>query len=105
MPANVTHGRACFQYIKQFSDVVFSDVEYQNVVDSLNEIKLKRGIATDIKHCQHVQELVVSKEAAKLCSRCGSEMVVRKTKRGKNKGQQFWGCSAYPTCRSVEELN
>ncbi|WP_237718815.1 hypothetical protein [Shewanella baltica] len=30
---------------------------------------------------------------------------MRETKRGENKGKQFWGCSAFPKCRSVEEFN
>ncbi|MEN2708360.1 topoisomerase DNA-binding C4 zinc finger domain-containing protein, partial [Vibrio cholerae] len=41
----------------------------------------------------------------KQCSRCGSEMVLRETKRGENKGKQFWGCSGFPKCKTVEKFN
>lgn len=38
---------------------------------------------------------------ANTCPSCGGEMVLRKAKRGKNAGQEFWGCSNYPSCRQV----
>ncbi|EIU7615552.1 NERD domain-containing protein [Vibrio vulnificus] len=105
MPENVTYARGCFEYIKKFEQPVLSESEYSQLVYSINEVKLKKGIVTDIKHRQHVKEIVDAKEAIKQCSRCGSEMVVRETKRGENKGKQFWGCSAFPKCRSVEQFN
>jgi len=35
---------------------------------------------------------------------CGKAMVVRTAKAGKNVGNQFWGCSAYPDCKGVVNL-
>lgn len=35
------------------------------------------------------------------CPKCRGEMVLRKAKRGANKGKEFWGCSNYPQCRTV----
>ncbi len=35
------------------------------------------------------------------CSKCGSAMVLRTVKNGANAGSRFWGCSNYPTCRSM----
>jgi restriction system protein len=35
------------------------------------------------------------------CPRCGSEMVMRKARRGANAGQPFWGCPNYPACRGT----
>ncbi|EIV8623112.1 NERD domain-containing protein [Vibrio vulnificus] len=105
MPENVTYARGCLEYIKKFEQPVFSESEYSQFVDAINEVKLKKGIVTNIKHRQHVKEIVEAKEAIKQCSRCGSEMVVRETKRGENKGKQFWGCSAFPKCRSVKQFN
>lgn len=32
------------------------------------------------------------------CPRCGSPMVLRTARRGKNSGGQFYGCSTYPRC-------
>ncbi|MCL2920227.1 nuclease-related domain-containing protein [Shewanella litorisediminis] len=105
MPHNVTYARGCLRYIKTFDKVVFSDTEYREIIEQIHEVKLKRGILTDLKHRQHIKSLIASKSLVKLCVRCGSEMVIRETKRGDNKGKQFWGCSAYPKCRSIEELS
>lgn len=35
------------------------------------------------------------------CPKCGSEMVRRTAKKGANAGNQFWGCSRFPTCTGV----
>jgi len=35
------------------------------------------------------------------CPKCNNEMVLRTAKSGKNKGNQFWGCSNFPKCRSM----
>ncbi|MCL4253307.1 MAG: DUF2726 domain-containing protein [Anaerolineae bacterium] len=35
------------------------------------------------------------------CPKCGSDMILRKAKSGANAGNQFWGCSQFPTCRTM----
>lgn len=35
------------------------------------------------------------------CPRCGSEMILRKTKKGIHAGKDFWGCSSYPKCKTI----
>jgi ssDNA-binding Zn-finger/Zn-ribbon topoisomerase 1 len=35
------------------------------------------------------------------CPTCGSPMVLRTARRGRNTGNEFWGCSAYPNCRAT----
>ncbi|MEF1218627.1 topoisomerase DNA-binding C4 zinc finger domain-containing protein, partial [Photobacterium damselae] len=105
MPPNVTYAQGSIRYIQQFNKVVFSDKDYARLTDSINQIKLKRGVITDLKHRNHVKEIVASKVSSNQCPRCGSEMVLRETKRGENIGKQFWGCSTFPKCRAVKQLN
>ncbi|EHZ2746804.1 NERD domain-containing protein [Vibrio vulnificus] len=105
MPPNVTYARGSIRYIQQFNDVVFSDKDYARLTESINRIKLKRGVITDLKHRKHVKEVVTSKASSNQCPRCGSEMVLRETKRGENIGKQFWGCSTFPKCREVKQFN
>ncbi|MCG7542626.1 NERD domain-containing protein [Pseudoalteromonas sp. MM17-2] len=105
MPDNVTYARGCVTYIKQFTQPVFSIAECHDIIASINELKLKKGVVTNFNHRRHVKDLLANKANAKTCSRCGSAMVIRKTKRGANKGAQFWGCSTFPKCRSVEALS
>jgi ATP-dependent DNA helicase RecQ len=40
-------------------------------------------------------------EQAPECPECGSPMVERRARRGRNAGNTFWGCSAYPHCRGI----
>lgn len=44
------------------------------------------------------------KDLSPPCPKCGSMMVVRTAKSGKNAGNQFWGCSGYPDCKGVVKL-
>ncbi len=39
--------------------------------------------------------------AAPPCPACGGKMILRTARKGKNAGQQFWGCSAFPKCRGT----
>ncbi|HCE3021251.1 TPA: NERD domain-containing protein [Vibrio parahaemolyticus] len=105
MPPNVTYARGSIRYIQQFNDVVFSDNDYARLTESINRLKLKRGVITDLKHRKHVKEVVASKVSSNECPRCGSEMVLRETKRGENIGKQFWGRSTFPKCRAVKQFN
>lgn len=38
------------------------------------------------------------------CPICSREMVRRTAKRGANAGEEFWGCSAYPSCRGIRAI-
>jgi restriction system protein len=37
----------------------------------------------------------------KVCPKCGSKMVQRTARKGKNAGETFWGCSRYPQCNQI----
>lgn len=41
----------------------------------------------------------------KICPKCSLPMVKRIAKKGSNAGSEFWGCTAFPKCRYVEEIN
>lgn len=41
----------------------------------------------------------------KICPKCSSVMVKRVAKRGKNVGNEFWACSAFPKCKYIEPIN
>lgn len=43
-------------------------------------------------------------EDAPVCPDCGKPMRKRKAKTGKNAGQEFWGCTAYPACNGVRNI-
>jgi four helix bundle suffix protein len=39
------------------------------------------------------------------CRLCGKPMALRTARQGPRAGSQFWGCSAYPTCKSTQPLD
>lgn len=39
------------------------------------------------------------------CPVCGKGMVLREAKKGKTEGKKFWGCTQFPKCRGVVELD
>lgn len=39
-----------------------------------------------------------------LCPKCGAEMVLRKARKGRHAGQEFWGCSIFPKCRFTQTV-
>lgn len=64
----------------------------------------KVGLAlTDARFDPEAQEIL--RDERKFCPRCESEMVPRTARKGKEIGQQFWGCSSYPRCRFTLPLS
>jgi hypothetical protein len=44
-------------------------------------------------------------DSKKLCPKCSAIMVKKVAKKGKNIGNEFWACSAFPKCRHTEAIN
>jgi restriction system protein len=36
--------------------------------------------------------------------KCGKALALRTAKSGKNEGQQFWGCTAFPECKGTAKV-
>lgn len=39
-----------------------------------------------------------------ICPKCGNKLVIRTSKKGKNVGNQFYGCSDFPNCWYTEKI-
>ena len=48
--------------------------------------------------------MTVSPESAIKCPTCSAPMIRRKARSGRNAGREFWGCSRYPACRTIVEI-
>lgn len=44
---------------------------------------------------------VASQTVPPKCPRCGSVMILRTARRGRDPGNSFWGCSTFPKCRAI----
>ncbi len=40
-----------------------------------------------------------------ICPKCGSPLTLRTAKKGSNAGNQFYGCSAFPKCRYIQNID
>lgn len=103
MPANVTQGFEFINYIQSFRDPILSDSQVQDALAMIQAVRLPPTRKTDREHVMHL-EARADPFSSRQCPRCGSAMVVRTAKRGSNAGNQFWGCSAYPRCRIVQNM-
>ena len=36
-----------------------------------------------------------------ICPKCGSKMILRTATKGERTGKQFWGCSTFPKCKCI----
>jgi hypothetical protein len=63
MPVNVTHSFGSLRYIKGFKSIVFSDQEYAQIIEKIHEIRLQRGIVTNINHRKHVKKIIEGKKS------------------------------------------
>lgn len=102
MPDNVRFAHGGIRYIKSKTDIVFNTEETQSIIEQIESGRLERSFKTNRQHVKHVREIIEEKPETKSCSKCGEEMVLRKATKGKNAGNEFWGCSAYPNCRNIE---
>lgn len=103
MPANVTRGSGFIAHIKSFGRVVFDDEQVKTMLARLHQGRMAPGLQTRQQHLRHLQQRS-DPQAQRGCPRCGNALVLRTRRNGNKAGQQFWGCSAYPRCRTLQTL-
>ena len=103
VPVNVTQGIGFIRYIKGFQQQAFSESEVEAMLHTLQTGRCAPTLAT---HREHVQNLKRRSDptAERQCPKCGSALLIRTVKSGAKAGQQFWGCSAFPKCRTMQSL-
>jgi restriction system protein len=104
MPANVTSGGGFISYIKSFNETVLSEAQVHSALSQIHMRRLEPTRKTHREHGRHLKSKTAP-TAERLCPQCGSNMILRKAKRGSNAGNQFWGCSTYPRCRTVQYID
>ena len=122
MKTQVIRADALISYIKEcdrFVDYAYTDEEMQKIAEfflknnvserSDYSLKYKEIIETvkenNENNIQQDMPVENTEEIEKICPRCGEKLVLRIAKKGGNAGNEFWGCSAFPKCRYVENSN
>lgn len=104
MPDNVVYAGGYIRFIKSKVQPILSELEVLNLCKKIESGRLTSSIKTHIDHVKHVKTIVEQKQQVKdenACPKCGQAMVLRKPRNG---GNEFWGCSAFPKCRTVKSL-
>ncbi len=108
MPENVVYAGSYIRFIKSKTKPVLSDIEVINLCKQIQSGRLIPSLKTHIAHAQHVKNLVEQKQQTRndnACPKCGQSMVLRTVRKGENQGKEFWGCSAFPRCKTVKSAD
>jgi restriction system protein len=100
MPPNVL-DRGYSAHIKSRTEVLFTDDEVDQIHKAINSGRLPKTWST---RRQHLNSLKARFSSETTCPKCGAELVLRTARQGPNAGKQFYGCSRYPACRYVRNL-
>lgn len=99
MPKNVLSSRL-IRFIKRFRDPIFTLDEVDHMV---SKIEWYRSTSS-IKKREHIKSLKKRIASDTNCPKCGSRLVERTARKGKNRGTRFLGCTGYPRCRFTKDL-
>jgi hypothetical protein len=105
-----SHQRADRQERDDFVNHVFAAAKlpliHVPVQHQYSQSELRNKFAAYVSGKQvQVEEPMQAPESSPRCPKCGSEMVLRTAKRGDNQGGKFWGCSKYPGCWGILNLD
>lgn len=99
VPPNVLTG-GYITYVKSKREVLFTEAEVKRIVAAIKAGMLPKTRATHLKHVDHLKQRF---ESTTTCGRCGSPLVLRTARSGSNAGNEFLGCSRFPSCRYVRK--
>ena len=105
-----SHQRADRQERDDFVNHVFEVAKlpllHISVQRGYSQSELKSKISAYLSGIQITNEQPEQvQESSPRCPKCGSDMVLRTAKRGDNQGGKFWGCSKYPECRGILNID
>jgi predicted RNA-binding Zn-ribbon protein involved in translation (DUF1610 family) len=106
MPDNVVYAGGYIRFVKSKIQPILSDGEVLDICTRIQSGRLKPSIRTHIDHVKHVKELVEKKQQQdnNSCPKCGKPMILRTKRSVDNQGKQFWGCSGFPRCRTIRQI-
>lgn len=103
MPQNVVCAGGYISYIKSKTNPILSSSEVEAVYSAISTDRLVPSLATNREHVANVQRRL-DPDAPRSCPKCGAAMVLRTVKSGDKAGSKFWGCSAFPNCRTIQNV-
>ena len=107
-PSLVIGGIGVVSYIKTHKELFFDTETVERLVSLINDSRIENNWQNRKAHINYAKSIVKSKKnnnSIPNCPACGAVMAKRQAKRGNNKGNFFWGCTNYPKCREIINLN
>ena len=91
-------------------EISLTNVQVDELYEKLNGLS---KVDKDVKqnHIKAIQDKQPKKEKevepieSLKCPVCGNDLVLRTAKRGVQKGNKFYGCSAYPKCKYIQNVD
>ncbi|WP_440905396.1 DUF2726 domain-containing protein [Catenovulum sp. SX2] len=71
-----------------------------SVDDIRNQLFVAESVVTPM--ATDVQQLAIDSPNNKTCPKCQSQLITKTAQRGKNKGNEFLACNAFPACRYID---
>jgi restriction system protein len=97
LPENVIQMPELDSYIRSFRDLLLDTSRVRAIAAMLSDQKEGREVQPPPKPTIAPDE--------PLCPKCDERMVLRKARKGKNLGGEFWGCPRFPRCRGTRRAS
>ena len=80
--------------------------KYKEIAIEVEKKQREKAEEVVQKKKESIKSLVVqdNKEKSKKCPKCGNELILRTATKGANVGNKFYGCSSFPKCRYIENI-
>lgn len=91
-------------YIKDKNQEILTEIQVLQIIDNIQKNQLEKGFKTKLQHQSNVQRHINEKLKNPTCPNCQATMVKRIAKNGGHANKEFWGCSRYPNCRGIRNI-
>ncbi|EIJ44153.1 nuclease-related protein/topoisomerase C4 zinc finger-containing protein [Beggiatoa alba B18LD] len=105
MPRHVIQKKQLISLIQQEQTLCFSPAEVTTLLDKIATLRLTPSLKTHKAHVKQLATINAEKALTMTCPCCQQPMVLRVTQQGKSQGKPFWGCSQFPTCKTVVNIS
>jgi restriction system protein len=89
-------------FVESQEDVVLSPEEFDTICDGLSMLEAQ---SDDSSVDRHVEDLHERFESTTRCPKCGGNLVKRQSRKPGYERNVFLGCSNYPSCKFVRNLD
>lgn len=88
-------------FVRARTDVALSPEDFDRICASLDTLKASSDTASLDRHVKHLKERF---DSTTRCPRCTGNLVRRQSRKPGNRQNVFLGCSNFPACRYVRNL-